>query len=112
MRGNKNWKKEVNDIAAGFQKSVVTSLVEKSLLACERENVKTLVLGGGVTANSLLRRKLSEEARERKIELILPEIVHTMDNAAMTAYSGYKRYREGYRETGEIIADPNLGIGR
>lgn len=111
VRRNPKWKREIHDIAASFQRSVVTSLVEKSILACERNKVGTLVLGGGVTANSALRKTLRAEAGKRGIEVLFPELIHTMDNAAMTAYSGYARFRKHGGASGNIIADPSLSIG-
>lgn len=111
VKRNPRWKREIHDIAASFQRSVVASLVGKSVLACERNKVSTLVLGGGVTANSALRKTLSAEAAKRGIEVIFPELIHTMDNAAMTAFSGYARFRKHGGASGNIMADPCLSIG-
>jgi N6-L-threonylcarbamoyladenine synthase len=77
------------DVAAAFQKSVVDILVKKCLLACEHHRVKTLLVGGGVAANSQLRSRLKKEASERGIESFFPPLPLCMDNAAMIAGLGY-----------------------
>ena len=81
------------DIAAGFQEAVVDVLVRKSLLACEQENLKRIVLTGGVAANGYLRNALHEAAQAKGIVCYAPEPVYCTDNAAMIACAGYHRYR-------------------
>lgn len=83
------------DIAASFQKAVVETLVEKSLLACERQKIATLVVGGGVAANSYLRSRLKDEARIRKVKVFFPDFTLSLDNAAMIAGLGYQLYKRG-----------------
>jgi len=82
------------DIAASFQEEVVNILVKKSVAACKAKRVKTLVVGGGVAANSRLRYKLNHEAEEESIEVYFPAINLCLDNAAMVAGLGY-RLRKG-----------------
>lgn len=79
----------VADVAAAFQKSVISILVEKSIAACLKNNVLTLVVGGGVAANSMLRKCLQEAAEAHHINVHFPALSLCMDNAAMIAGYGY-----------------------
>lgn len=79
----------VEDVAYAFQESVVTTLVNKCLNACEKTKIKTLLIGGGVAANSYLRAKLSENCEKHHINLFTPPLNLCVDNAAMIAGLGY-----------------------
>ena len=77
------------EVAYAFQESVVAVLAAKSLEACRKLKTKTLLVGGGVAANSALRRHLQEAAREYGIEVYFPPTALCMDNAAMIAGLGF-----------------------
>jgi N6-L-threonylcarbamoyladenine synthase len=72
-------------VAYAFQKSVVAALVEKSLDACRHFKVKTLLVGGGVAANSALRAALKLVADSRGVGVFFPPMGLCLDNAAMIA---------------------------
>jgi len=72
-------------VAYAFQKSVVAILAEKSLLACRKMKVKTLLIGGGVAANSALRASLQAKAKTQGVEVFFPPMILCLDNAAMIA---------------------------
>ena len=76
-------------VAYAFQESVVAALVEKSLKACRRSKVNTLLVGGGVAANSALRRQLQAQAGLQGIDVFFPPMVLCLDNAAMVAGLAY-----------------------
>ncbi len=76
-------------IAYAFQESVVAVLVEKSLQACKKFNVNTLVVGGGVAANSALRRQLQAKAQSQGVDVFFPPMALCLDNAAMIGGLGY-----------------------
>ena len=76
-------------IAYSFQDSVVSILVKKSIAACQQHKIRTLLLGGGVAANSTLRQKLAEEGKKNGITIFLPPMSLCLDNAAMIAGAGY-----------------------
>lgn len=73
------------DIAASYQASVVKALVSKSIAAAEANGSERLCLSGGVSANSELRRRLSDECEVRGISLRIPPPELCTDNAAMIA---------------------------
>ena len=76
------------DLCAAFQTAVTTVLASKLVEAARVEQVGSVVLGGGVAANSELRRRVEELARSHGIEAFVPEIASCTDNAAMIAYAG------------------------
>lgn len=98
------------DLAASFQYSVVRWIVEKSLAACELKDVQNLVVGGGVSANSHLRAELLKQAGDRGIEVSLPPLGLTGDNAAMIARRGLELFEMGQISNLKLTAKPNLRI--
>ncbi len=79
----------VDHVAGAFQDSVVRVLVEKSINACHARKVKTLLIGGGVAANSALRETLKARGAREGIRANFPSMPLCMDNAAMIAGLGY-----------------------
>jgi len=86
---------EVADIAASFQAAVVDVLRIKLRRAAKHMGARTLILGGGVSANSALRSGAAELAKSLRCTLRLPELRFCVDNAAMTAGLGYHYLRAG-----------------
>jgi N6-L-threonylcarbamoyladenine synthase len=90
-------RQEIADIAASFQAAVIDVLVKKTLRAAKKISAKTVLLGGGVAANSELRstlRQMCESARPPLKLLIAPKKYCT-DNAVMVAALAYHKYRKG-----------------
>jgi len=85
------------DICASFQECALNTLVDKTISACLLKKAGTIVVGGGVAANSVLRRKFISRAGSGKLEIIFPPKEFCMDNAAMTAGLGYRLYKAGKR---------------
>ncbi len=77
-------------VAFSFQKSVVAILVKKSLAACQSYKAKTLLIGGGVAANSQLRAELLKQAATQGIAVYFPALPLCLDNAAMIAGYAYQ----------------------
>jgi N6-L-threonylcarbamoyladenine synthase len=90
--------RERADLCASFQHAVVSSLVHKSVTACQRRKVPRLVLGGGVAANRGLRARAQEACARAGIELFVPPLASCTDNAAMIAYAGAQRLLRGERD--------------
>ena len=88
---------QICDLAASFQEAVVDCLVEKSLRALHKTGVKRLAIGGGVAANSLLRRRLQDQADQDGFALSLPSKMMCTDNAVMVAGLGFAKWNAGRR---------------
>lgn len=80
---------DIADIAASFQQAVVDVLVRKTMLGVAQTGLSTVVLGGGVAANAVLRDALAEACEERKLSYRAAKTVYCTDNAAMIAALGY-----------------------
>lgn len=100
----------IRDVAASFQSSVISWLVDKTLRAAELKKVKDIVVGGGVSANSLLRKRLTEEAAAIGIKVWFPPFSLTLDNAGMIARRGVELYQKGKRSGLKLSANPNLKV--
>ena len=85
------------DICACFQKTLIDILLEKLIKAASLTGIKEITRGGGVSANSGLRRRVEEEGAKRGWNTYLPEFKFTTDNAAMIAIAGYFHYLNGER---------------
>lgn len=95
-------------ISAGFQESVVDTLVEKSLRALRRHRLKTLVVGGGVSANSRLRQKMLAACSKEGVHAVFPPLSLCQDNAAMIAAMGYALYKAGRRDRLDLAGYPDF----
>lgn len=98
------------DLAASFQTSVVEVLVKKTLFAAQKNNVKTILLAGGVAANSMLRECLARRCQEDGLKLYYPPLEYCTDNGAMIACAGYYRFLRGERADWHLNAIPNLKL--
>ncbi len=85
----------VEDVAASFQEAVVDVLVGKTLSAAKRSGIPRIVLSGGVSANTRLRAKITEEANRAGVRAYLPSQDLCTDNAAMVAFLGERRLSAG-----------------
>ena len=103
---------EVNqaDVAASFQKAVIEVLVQKSLEALSESKLDTLVLAGGVAANSTLEQKLRKEAKVYGVHFYYPSKMLCTDNAAMIACRGYYQSRAGLFSDLRLNAVPGLSL--
>ena len=90
----------VDKIAYAFQDSVVSVLAEKCIAVCKRKHVRTLLVGGGVAANSALRQRLFQRAGEERIDVFFPAMSLCLDNAAMIAGLGYHLTKNRQNEFG------------
>ena len=81
----------LNDLCASIQKTLVAVIMQKIIQAKEKYHLNTIVIGGGVAANSEIRKKLSHKAKENQWEVFLPPFQYTTDNAAMIGIVGYQK---------------------
>jgi len=102
----------VAELAAGFQDSVVDVLVAKTMRAARQVAAKSVVLGGGVAANRVLRDRLADRAREAGIPLVVPRPALCTDNGAMIGAAGARRWEAGARAGLDLDARPSLPLAR
>ncbi len=93
--GTEERKRAVPDLCAAFQQAVVDVLIEKTIAAATRQRIDAVVLGGGVSANSVLRHRLKERCMAENKYLFLPAPANCTDNAAMIAFAGMKKFESG-----------------
>lgn len=89
--------KNKEDICASFQKTLIDILMDKLIKAAKQTGIKDVAIGGGVSANSALRERVTQEGAKRGWKTYLPEFKFTTDNAAMIAIAGYFRFLAGER---------------
>jgi len=94
----------VEDICASFQEAVLRVIVKNSVKAMGEHKIKSLVIGGGVSANSRLRGMMQREAKYRDFKLYFPPLSLCSDNAAMVAGLGYRLCKKGVRSLLNITA--------
>ncbi len=92
-----------DDIAASFQEAVADTVTRKAILACQVEGVDTLVIVGGVAANSRIRALAEERCAVAGIELRVPPPRLCTDNGAMIAAIGDLLVREGARPSANSL---------
>ena len=90
------------DLACSFQEVAINIIVKKTIKALKESNLKQLIVAGGVSANSYLRKRLQEECNKIGVELLVPDIKYCTDNAAMIGCTAYYAKKKG------LIADLKL----
>ncbi len=110
VKGRKLTAAMTADIAASFQKAAIGAIVEKAISACASKGIGRLVVGGGVSANMLLRKELAAAGVNNGVQVIFPPMRFSIDNGAMIASTGYLLYKKGKKSGLTLTAEPNLGI--
>jgi len=103
----------VADVAASFAAAVADVLVAKTLDACARHDVDTLVIGGGFSANSQLRERAAQYGQERGITVRIPPLKYCTDNGAMIAALGAAVVERGVAPSAlDIGVDSSMPLER
>ena len=100
------------DIAASYRKAIVDALIGKTIRAARHERVQTVAIGGGVAANSLLRRRLLKEGEAAGLHVIIPPFGYCTDNAAMIGAVALGGPRLDYPDYLSIDASASLVLGQ
>ena len=108
---NRNFIKDnLNDLCASIQKTLVEIIINKIEKATNSLKINRVVIGGGVAANSEIRRVLNDMSISSDWEIFIPPIEYTTDNAAMIGIVAYYKLKKN--ELGEMYqsVDPRLVI--
>src|SRR3989339_1224739 len=112
LKKDKNWKKRIPEYCYEFQQAAVDTLVFKTIKAAEKYKAKTVMLAGGVAANTELRKQLEKAVEEKlKAAFVMPDLKYTTDNAAMVASAGYFRaLKKNFTPWEKLKVDCNLEL--
>ena len=98
------------DLAASFQEAIVDVQVGKTMAAAKDRDVGTVLLGGGVVANTRLRERMGKAGAEAGLRVLFPSLGLCTDNGAMIALAGAWRLERGERTGLDVAADPALEL--
>jgi len=102
--------KEIADLCASFQRSVVEALVDKTLAAARWYGASSIGIAGGVSANSRLRADAQAAGERIGVPVFVPSLALSTDNAAMIAAAGLRRFHAGVRAGLDLNADASLRL--
>ncbi len=103
----------INDFCASFEQTIIDVLIHKTVKAAEEYKPKTIILGGGVSANKKLRKTLQTEINTifPDISVQIPVLKYAMDNGAMIAAASYHHaLKKEFTSWKEITVDPNWKV--
>ena len=103
-------KNNLNNICASLQKVIVEILMDKLVMASKQTGIKTIVICGGVSANSEVRDKLKQNGKKYGWKIHIPKLSYTTDNAAMIAITGQLKFESKLFSDFETSANPRLKI--
>ena len=106
---NKNFIDEnLNDICASIQKNLIDNLLTKIELLSNENNLKTIVFGGGVSANSYLKTRMKNVSKINNWEVYIPKLEYSTDNAAMIGIVGHLKYKDSIKSSLTSTPSPRL----
>ncbi len=111
VKANPNFIEEnLNDICASIQYTIIGILMDKLKLATKETNIKHIAIGGGVSANSGIRKVLKDGEQKFGWTTYIPKFEFTTDNAAMIAIVGYLKYLDKDFAEQNVMASARLKI--
>jgi N6-L-threonylcarbamoyladenine synthase len=99
------------DLIASFQSAIVGDLLKKTFAAAQSLGVRSILISGGVAANSGLRRRFAAEAAARNLAIAFPSRLLSTDNAAMIAAAAYPKLIHRELASPLLTANPSLALG-
>ena len=106
---NKNFIDEnLNDICASIQKNLIDNLLNKVESLSSENNLKTIVFGGGVSANSYLKARMKNASKTNNWKVYIPKLEYSTDNAAMIGIVGHLKYKESIESNLSSTPSPRL----
>lgn len=102
---------ETLNLIASFQRAVVDDLRRKTFQAAEAFDAASILVSGGVAANSELRVRFTAEAAERSLPIAFPSLALSTDNAAMIAAAAWPKLLDQEYAPADLSAEPSLALG-
>lgn len=100
------------DIASALRSRVCDMLIDATMKAANDLGYKTIVISGGVSANSELRRRMNEECKKRGYALYYPELKYCGDNAAMVGVQAFYEFKAGNTAISDLNAFATMPIDK
>ena len=98
----------LNDICASIQYTIVEILMDKLKLAVKETGISQIAIGGGVSANSGIRKRLKEAEQKYGWNTFIPKFEYTTDNAAMIGIVGYQKFLNKKFENASVISKARI----
>ncbi|WP_366183603.1 tRNA (adenosine(37)-N6)-threonylcarbamoyltransferase complex transferase subunit TsaD [Flavobacterium ovatum] len=98
----------INDICASVQHTIIEILMDKLKLAVKETGINKIAIGGGVSANSGIRKTLKEGEQKYGWKTYIPKFEYTTDNAAMIGIVGYQKYLTQQFETATVVSKARI----
>ena len=108
--GHTQFIQNLNDICASIQKNLIDNLMNKVHLLSVENNLDTIVFGGGVSANSYLKKRLEKYSNDNDLKIFIPELQFSTDNAAMIGIVGYLKYKYSLKSNLKSSPSPRLSF--
>jgi N6-L-threonylcarbamoyladenine synthase len=102
--------RQVLALISNFQSAVVNDLVTRTLAAAAETGARTILVSGGVAANSALRDTFQSKGAAKRLNVFFPSRALSTDNAAMIAAAAYSHLQAGDIASSDLNAEPNLRI--
>ncbi|NIJ45986.1 N6-L-threonylcarbamoyladenine synthase [Wenyingzhuangia heitensis] len=111
VKENPNFIQEnLNDICASVQNTIAEILMDKLKKAVKETGIKQVAIAGGVSANSEIRKRLTNAQTHFGWSCYIPKFEYTTDNAAMIAITAYQKYKLGLYNNQSVTANPRLKV--
>jgi N6-L-threonylcarbamoyladenine synthase len=111
IKENPNFIEEnLNDICASIQHIIIEIIMDKLKTAVKETGINQVAIGGGVSANSGIRKSLKEAEQKYGWKTFVPKFEYTTDNAGMIGITGYLRYKKGMFDDVSVVSKARMKI--